>query len=303
MTDTYNDALQEQLKNNIWERLAEEATSMSNLEYLTIAVDIAGIFDPTFFVDAGGTVLSLVQRDFIGAGLSAVSMVPYGGDALAKTAKIGKVAPKTARAIEAYLTAVDNLARAGRTALKDAGFTLEQVAAARKKALERVQKVMLDARNKVPGCKDCEKLIDVDGTSRRMIMPANGRRGQWKTPDGKQPTDGNGTFEFTNERTLPDGRTVKSIEYRNGAPNFDDFVEGQKHELWEVNGSAAVDGEELKRMMRETDPNWEAPNPKDFVLHHFEDGQVGYVPREIHDTLSQGASHTGGNSMTNNQLF
>jgi hypothetical protein len=55
--------------------------------------------------------------------------------------------------------------------------------------------------------------------------------------------------------------------------------------------------------MRDSNPNWLPPDSDDFVLHHFENGQVGYVPRIIHDTRFNGVAHTGGNSMMNNQLF
>jgi uncharacterized Zn-binding protein involved in type VI secretion len=51
------------------------------------AVDLVGIVDPTPISDGVGAFLSLRQGDFIGAGLSLISIVPYAGDALGKTAK------------------------------------------------------------------------------------------------------------------------------------------------------------------------------------------------------------------------
>jgi len=116
--------------------------------------------------------------------------------------------------------------------------------------------------------------------------------------------DGNGIFEFTKARTLPDRRVVKKMKFKNGAPDFDDNVEGQKYDLWEVTGNAKTDADQLQKMMRETNPNWMPPNKKEFVLHHFEDGQIGYVPRTLHDTYPfGGVAHTGSSSMANNQLF
>jgi len=56
-------------------------------------------------------------------------------------------------------------------------------------------------------------------------------------------------------------------------------------------------------MIRETNPSYEPPDKELFTLHHFEDGSVGYVPQVIHDRDQMGVAHTGGNSMTNNQLF
>lgn len=300
MSEAYQDALAEQAKKNVWDTLADEAKSMSKMEYASIAADVAGLFDPTPISDAVGGLLSLAQGDFLGAGLSVASMIPYAGDAVAKPLKIAKRAPKTAKILEKVLQRGDNLAKMGADALRET-FKLSEVAAARKKALERVQQAMLDARNKVPGCQDCKKLVDSDGTKRVLQMPESG--GTWKTPNGSAPESGNGVFRFDEPKTLPDGRVVDEIEFRNGAPNFDNYVQGQKHDLWEVTGDAGTDARALKKQMREVDPSWEPPAKDQFVLHHFEDGKVGYVPREIHDKAIGGVSHTGGNSMTNNQLF
>lgn len=52
--------------------------------------DIMGLFDPTPASDIIGGVLSLARGDFLGAGLSVVSMVPYVGDALGKPIKLTK---------------------------------------------------------------------------------------------------------------------------------------------------------------------------------------------------------------------
>lgn len=323
MTDTYNDALAEQMKKNVWDNLKSEAANMTPMEYATVSADIAGIFDPTPVSDGAGFLLSAAQGDALGALLSLGSMIPYAGDALAKPVKIAKRAPKTAKALEAMLNAKDNLAKVGKAALsntglspakiaaartdffKNSGLSLEQVAKARRQALDKVQQAMLDAKNKTPGVETCpRKLVDeVTGEKRQLQMPRNGDNGKWKGGDGKQPETGNGIFEFTEPKKLPDGRIVKEIEFRNGAPVFDDYVEGPKYDLWEVSGNAKIDADQLAEMMRETNPNWNPPFKDDFVLHHFEDGKVGYVPRVIHDKKEGGVGHTGGNSMTNNQLF
>ncbi|MBI5004489.1 hypothetical protein HZC00_05355 [Candidatus Kaiserbacteria bacterium] len=61
------------------------------------AVDIAGVFDPTPISDAVGATMSLSDGDLIGAGLSLLSMVPWVGDALGKTAKETKATKKIAK--------------------------------------------------------------------------------------------------------------------------------------------------------------------------------------------------------------
>ena len=302
MTEAYNDALSEQLKKNVWDELAAEAANMSKLEYATLTADIVGIFDPTPASDAVGLILSAAQGDALGALLSLGSMVPYIGDAAAKPLKIATKAPKTARALESILRLSDEVAATGKGALEAAGLSLEQVAKARTKALERVQQAMLDAKRKLPGCQDC-KLVGPFGQKRQLQMPRSGRQGKWKTADGAQPSDGDGIFEFSKPRTLPDGRAVDAIEFRKGAPDFDAYVEGPKYDLWEVTGNADTDGRRLVEQMQQKDPAWAPPSDKDFVLHHFEDGKVGYVPRVVHDKAKGGVGHTGGNSMINNELF
>jgi len=300
MTDKYNEALGEQLKSNIWQRTQEAAANMSALDRAGLVADVAGIFDPTPVSDGAGLAIAIMQGDPLGAAMSLGSMVPYLGDAVAKPLKIARKAPKVAEAIEAALQASDKLAGAGKAALQQAGLTLEQVAAARKQALDAVQKAMIDAKQRLANCETC-KLLGAKGEKRTLQMPTNGSNGRWA--GGVQPADGNGVFEFAEKKVLPDGREVSQIEYRNGAPNFDDFVEGGKHELWQVTGNVRRDQTELTQMMREKDPGWNPPDPVDFTLHHFEDGTVGYVPNVIHDKGIGGVAHTGGNSMTNNKLF
>lgn len=70
------------------------------LDLTQIGLDIAGFFDPTPVSDGANTLISLGRGDWLGAGLSAVSMVPYVGDA-AKLGKLGKYAQTVAKAIDA----------------------------------------------------------------------------------------------------------------------------------------------------------------------------------------------------------
>lgn len=70
------------------------------LDLTQIGLDIAGIFDPTPISDGANTLISLGRGDWLGAGLSAISMIPYVGDA-AKLGKLGKYAQTVAKAIDA----------------------------------------------------------------------------------------------------------------------------------------------------------------------------------------------------------
>ena len=169
---------------------------------------------------------------------------------VAKLGKVAKVAPRAAEALETLAKHRDALARASRETLQQAGLTLEQVAAARAKALAKAQDDMLAAKAAgKPGCTRCP--VEVAWAKRKHQMPADAApNGSWV--GGKQPADGNGTFEFTEAKklpkALPDGTdAVKTIEFKNGAPDFDKYVEGGKHDLWVVTGNADKDASELRK--------------------------------------------------------
>lgn len=134
-----------------------------------------------------------------------------------------------------------------------------------------------------------------------MIRIANGK---WK--GGGPDADGDGVFEFAEPKVLPDGSTVGSIEYRNGSPVFDDYVVGKEegiYDLWEVSGNARTDADALIRKIPEANGSYIPPDGSLYVLNHFENGQVGYVPRVIHDKRIGGVSHAGGKSMLNNDVL
>ncbi|MBP7452063.1 MAG: DNA/RNA non-specific endonuclease [Ottowia sp.] len=70
------------------------------LDITQMGLDIAGIFDPTPISDGASGLISLFRGDFLGAGISAVSMLPYLGDA-AKLGKLGRYAETLAKAVDA----------------------------------------------------------------------------------------------------------------------------------------------------------------------------------------------------------
>ena len=69
------------------------------LDLTQMALDIAGIVDPTPISDGVSGVISLFRGDWLGAGISLASMIPYVGD-LAKAGKLPKVLKSIERAIE-----------------------------------------------------------------------------------------------------------------------------------------------------------------------------------------------------------
>ena len=67
------------------------------LDGLQFALSVAGVFDPTPTCDAIDGLISLLRGDYVGAGISALSMLPYVGDA-AKLGRLGKFADTAAQA-------------------------------------------------------------------------------------------------------------------------------------------------------------------------------------------------------------
>lgn len=127
------------------DRLTREEANLAalneelRLDMVQSALDIAGIVDPTPISDAAGAALSLYRGDLIGAGLSLISMVPYVGDALAKTTKGARMIKKiddTKKKIEVAITAV----RAAKRAKKAAAAKSAKRAATKAKKKSENQK-------------------------------------------------------------------------------------------------------------------------------------------------------------------
>jgi Bacterial toxin 46 len=69
------------------------------LDIAQLTLDIVGVFEPTPFADGTNALISIARGDWLGAGLSGISIIPYIGD-LAKTGKLPSYAQKLHRAIE-----------------------------------------------------------------------------------------------------------------------------------------------------------------------------------------------------------
>jgi hypothetical protein len=69
------------------------------LDLTQMALDLAGLIDPTPISDGANGIVSLFRGDFFGAGVSALGMIPYVGD-LAKVGKLGKFARTVERVVE-----------------------------------------------------------------------------------------------------------------------------------------------------------------------------------------------------------
>ncbi|MEL6330415.1 MAG: DNA/RNA non-specific endonuclease [Planctomycetota bacterium] len=92
-------------------RAAKGADSAADIRRLSLDVaqivaDIAGLVDPTPISDGAGAILSVVRGDWLGAGLSVASMVPYVGD-LAKAGKLPRYLKTVETAIEVARKSAD----------------------------------------------------------------------------------------------------------------------------------------------------------------------------------------------------
>jgi hypothetical protein len=70
------------------------------LDFAQMALDLVGVIDPTPISDGTSMVISLGRREYSGAAISGLSMVPCIGD-LAKSAKLGRYLATLERAADA----------------------------------------------------------------------------------------------------------------------------------------------------------------------------------------------------------
>lgn len=114
------------------------------LDLTQMGLDVAGLFDPTPISDGANGVISLLRGDFLGAGISAVSMIPYIGDA-AKLGKLGHWGKTVAHAVEIAKTD-SRFAKAVRPALDAIS---DAIGAAPKKVLDALPQSARDTLAKM----------------------------------------------------------------------------------------------------------------------------------------------------------
>lgn len=160
------------------------------LELAQAAIDIAGIADPTPITDVIGAGLSLFRGDLIGAGLSLISVIPYAGDAIAKTAKGARLAKKIADLERRISAAIDVLRQA----------IAAQYAARRKLAAAVRAKRQAEKAKKIAAAKKCNPCKPPGGNDFGTQSPKEGSNGSWR--DG----------ERANSDWYPDPNTKKGQE-------------------------------------------------------------------------------------------
>lgn len=238
------------------------------------AVDIAGIADPTPISDVVGAGMSLYTGDFIGAGLSLISVIPYAGDALGKTAKGARALKKInslKKRIEAAIAAT-NLAKKLARRRAAAAIRAKRKAEAAKQAAEAAT----TAKCKAPS--------NPFGVSR---LPADGT---WKG------TRGNG--DWTPDLSTKRGQEIweasgkKPITFKDGYPDFSPHASHRVEIDMTGNNHADFKAANEAAGLKET--------PSGMTWHHNQDGvTMELVPSKINNNVP----HDGGASVVKSPEF
>jgi hypothetical protein len=251
-------------------------TSSKEWELAQAAVDAAGVVDPTPISDGVSAVMSLAKGDWWGAALSAVSMVPYLGDAVAKTAKGARAVQKLKELTDAIADATKRL-----DGLRSSSKAMDN----RKEAARRVREERKHAANACKGC-DAETKY---GTQLPRTGKWEGERGnsKWTSDDGKY-----------------------SVEYKDGYPDFSTAkgppgnpIVKDSVEIPDMQGKNSADFSAANQAMRDKHgSDWR--KPEGYTWHHKEDGvTMELVRTDVHNKADSGAAHTGGASIVNDQRF
>lgn len=260
-----------------------------DLALAQVVIDIAGIADPTPISDLIGAGLSLWRGDFIGAGLSLISIVPYAGDALGKTAKGARLA-KTINGLRQKISAAIVALQKAKAAI-----------AARRQATAAVRvKRVADKAKKIADAKKCKTCKQPGGNRFDTNSPKEGSNGSWK--EGER-----GNSDWHPDPNKKKGKLVleatdgRPITFNNGHPDFSPFAEGKV----EINMKGdPTDFTAARNEMRKklNDKNWPGPDengkipnaPEGLTWHHNENGTtMELVPSNLNNKVP----HTGGDSL------
>lgn len=240
-------------------------------ELAQTAVDVAGIVDPTPISDVIGTGMSLWRGDFIGAGLSLISIVPYAGDAIGKTAKGARAARRMNELRQSITAAIARVARA-----RDLARTNAAAAVRARRANEAARRAA-EART----CRTCSAPSNRFGTR----LPGDDK-GAWAGEKGNSVFTPNGGGS--------------PVRYTDGYPDFSPYSQQTVRIDMSQTGNRAADFRNADEAVRRqlNDPNWQRPD--NMTWHHVEDGTtMQLVPSNVHDA----AQHTGGVSIVTDPQF
>jgi hypothetical protein len=251
------------------------------------AADVAGIVDPTPTTDVISMGMSVAEGDYIGAGLSGLSLIPWLGDAVAKPIKAIKAGKTILRIKEAMAVVTKKLNAMGSAMARN------------KEAAKRVRNARKRAVNACQSCDSGAKW----GTQLPQTGSFKGERGNslWTSADGKTTVpykDGYPDFTKATGPKVP-GKPVHagSVEIEMKGNHGSDFTAARDQMRTQANnpywpGKSADDPLSSEKM------------PDGYTWHHGDDGATMHLVRkDVHDRASSGAAHTGGASITRDPEF
>lgn len=275
---------------------ADSAKAASDLkwELAQSAVDAAGLVDPTPISDAVGALMSAARGDWFGAGMSLVSMIPYAGDALGKTAKGAKAMAR----IASLRKRIANNVATGRQLVANA-LKKDSAAIRAKRAAQKAEKI---EDGLVEGCK-------VGGNRFGTQSPKEG----WV-----QGERGNGTWDPAKsglkKDKVEDIESVtggKPIQWIDGNPDFSEYVYQTKG----MDGSAVAGKVDIqlspvgdrnadfiaaREAMAEKLGKDKFKEPEGWTWHHKEDGStMELIPSDLHNNVP----HSGGVSVARDPSY
>lgn len=302
---------------------AEKELTQLEAKYKEIAADAslaaASMAPPPVgtIADAVSLGKSLITGDWGGALLDAVGFIPLFGDA-AKAAGKGAKLIKTADALKTSIKTMsrklgrlkDGLLKARKTEAKKYWDEITKIG--RKKYDEAIAKCTTEAcRKNVPITTKGEhyKYTPAGGKGKGDWIDGTRGDGKWKPdPDSKL---GKQLEEFSKNKGLnPSGKTLDSMPYKNGFPNYDGFVapigKGKAQVEIPQTGNNNIDfkaaDEALKASTGKTRRDIEEILGDDIALtwHHKEDGvTMQLIPQKLHGARNQSGHAGGGSSMKN----
>jgi hypothetical protein len=210
------------------------------LDVTQIGLDIAGIVDPTPISDGSNTAISLFRGDWGGAGISALGMIPYLGDA-AKLGKLGKWGETIAKAVD--------FARVNPGFAKAISPALEGIASAIRKA--PLDKLPDSARTALEGIATKIEGHLADGkriaeAARTSGIPETTVREIVATPKGQRPSPSS----YMSDADI--AAHLKPFQ-ESGAVRFTSKSGVDKYgTLGPANGTFTIPRSELDRVLKET---------------------------------------------------
>lgn len=241
--------------------------------------------------------MSAARGDWFGAGMSLVSMLPYAGDAIGKTAKGAKLVARIAKLRKRI---ADNILR-GRQIVANA-LKKDSAAIRAQRAAKKAEKI---EEGIISGCPVGGNRFGTQSPKEGWVKGERGH-GKWDPAESGLADD-----KVQKIESVTGG---KPIDFKEGYPNFSDYtykakatdgslVDGKVEIQLSPIGDRSKDFSEARKVMAErmgVDSFHEDDLPGNWTWHHKEDGTtMELVPSELHNNVP----HSGGVSMAKDPSY